>query len=93
MEKLSQIEISQRLASFNKWTREGEILVKEYTFKDFNDAMNFVNKSATIAEALNHHPDILIHGWNKVKLMISTHSAGGITPLDFELIAKLEEIL
>ena len=54
-------------------------------FDDFAAAIAFVNRVAELAEAANHHPDILVHGWNKVRLTLSTHSEGGLTDADFEL--------
>ncbi len=50
-----------------------------WKFADFAAAIAFVNSVAEIAEAANHHPDILVHGWNKVRLTLSTHSEGGLT--------------
>ena len=50
--------------------------------------MAFVNRVAEAAEIANHHPDILLHGWNKVRLTLSTHSQGGLTDADFELAAR-----
>ena len=50
--------------------------MRELSFADFAAAIAFVNRVAELAEAANHHPDILVHGWNKVRLTLSTHSAG-----------------
>ena len=47
---------------------------------------------AEIAEAANHHPDILLHGWNKVRLTLSTHSQGGLTDADFQLAARVDQL-
>ena len=54
----------------------GESLIRDYEFKDFAAAMAFVNQVADAAEEANHHPDILVHGWNKVRLTLTTHSEG-----------------
>ena len=67
-------------------------LVRELKFSDFSAAIAFVNQVAERAEALNHHPDILVHGWNKVRLTLSTHSAGGITDADFGLARELDAL-
>ena len=56
-----------------------------WTFADFAGAIAFVNRVAELAERANHHPDMLVHGWNKVRLTLSTHSEGGLTDADFEL--------
>jgi 4a-hydroxytetrahydrobiopterin dehydratase len=72
------------------WQEEGDALVQDYEFPDFGAAIAFVNEVARLAEAKGHHPDILIHGWNKVRLTLSTHSAGGVTDLDRELSSDID---
>jgi 4a-hydroxytetrahydrobiopterin dehydratase len=72
------------------WEREGEEIVRDRTFKDFAEAIAFVNRVAETAEEANHHPDILVHGWNKVRLSLTNHSAGGLTAVDFEMAAKFD---
>jgi 4a-hydroxytetrahydrobiopterin dehydratase len=52
-----------------------------------------VNRVAALAEAHNHHPDILVHDWNTLRLTLSTHSAGGLTAADFDLAAELDRAL
>ena len=74
------------------WRQEGESLVRDFEFKDFAEAMGFVNKVAEAAEQRNHHPDILIHGWNKVRLTLSTHSEGKVTDNDRELAAQIDAL-
>jgi 4a-hydroxytetrahydrobiopterin dehydratase len=74
------------------WTHEDDALVRDYDFKDFTTAMWFVNRVAELAEERNHHPDILIHGWNKVRLTLSTHTAGGVTEADHALAAAIDEL-
>ena len=81
-----------RMASDAVWRQEGESLVRDYEFKDFKAAMAFVNRVADAAEEANHHPDILVHGWNKVRLTLSTHSAGAITDADHRLAATIDEL-
>ena len=60
-------------------------IVREWKFDDFAAAIAFVDRVAELAEGANHHPDILLHGWNKVRLTLSTHSEGGLTEADFAL--------
>ena len=72
------------------WREEGAELVRDFEFKDFADAMAFVNRVAEEAEAANHHPDILVHGWNKVRLTLSTHSEGRITENDHALAGRID---
>ena len=72
----------------SQWRREGETIVRDFELADFVAAMALVNRVADAAEAANHHPDILVHGWNNVRLTLSTHSAGGLTEADFALAAR-----
>ncbi len=65
---------------------------KEFKFKDFKEAVEFVNKVADAAELENHHPNILLHDWNKVKLTLTTHAVKGLSEKDFALALKIDEI-
>ena len=88
-ELLSDQEIESRLQD-SDWKREGSEIVREWKFSDFAEAMTFVNRVAEAAEEANHHPDILLHGWNKVRLSLTNHSAGGLTPVDFEMAGRFD---
>lgn len=70
------------MAPSDQWRQEGESLVRDLEFDDFQAAMAFVNRVADAAEEANHHPDILVHGWNKVRLTLTTHSEGKLTDSD-----------
>ena len=76
----------------SEWREEGEALVRDFEFANFRDALAFVNRVADVAEEANHHPDILIHGWNKVRLTLSTHSEGRITDNDHALAGKIDAL-
>jgi 4a-hydroxytetrahydrobiopterin dehydratase len=76
----------------SEWRREGDALVRDWRFADFGAAIAFVERVAEVAEASNHHPDILVHGWNKVRLTLSTHSEGGITAADLALAQRLDAV-
>jgi 4a-hydroxytetrahydrobiopterin dehydratase len=91
MTRLSDQQIEQRLAG-GEWARRGEAITREWTLADFPTAIAFVNRVAEVAQAANHHPDILLHGWNKVRLELSTHSAGGLTDVDFALAARIDKL-
>jgi 4a-hydroxytetrahydrobiopterin dehydratase len=91
MTLLSDAQIEQHLQGA-EWRREGAGIVRELTFPDFAGAIAFVNAVAGAAEAANHHPDILVHGWNKVRLTLSTHSDGGLTDADFALAAQIDAL-
>jgi 4a-hydroxytetrahydrobiopterin dehydratase len=81
--------VEQLLAEVSAWGLEGDSIQRTFKFPDFVRAIDFVNRVAQEAEQLNHHPDIDIR-WNKVKLVLSTHSEGGLTDLDFTLARKID---
>ena len=91
MSKLSLEQINSNLSKILGWSFKSEAISKQFHFKDFIDALAFVNAVGLEAEKMDHHPDILIFAWNKVKITISTHSAGGVTEKDFSLAQKIEE--
>lgn len=93
MAPLADAEIQARLAAVADWRAAQETIVRDFTFADFAAAIAFVNSVAELAEAANHHPDILLHGWNKVRLTLSTHSEGGLTDADFRLAAQIDGLL
>ncbi len=74
----------------SEWREEGAELVRDFEFRNFEDALAFVNRVAEEAEEMNHHPDILIHGWNKVRLTLSTHSEGRVTDNDHALAGRID---
>jgi 4a-hydroxytetrahydrobiopterin dehydratase len=80
------------MASDAVWRQEGESLVRDYEFKDFAQAMAFVNRVADAAEEANHHPDILVHGWNRVRLTLTTHSAGALTDNDRAMAETIDAL-
>ena len=88
-ERLTDDAIEQGLRD-SAWRREGDAIVRDLELGDFAGAMAFVNGVAGLAEAANHHPDILIHGWNKVRLTLSTHSADGLTQSDLDLARGID---
>jgi len=90
-EVLNEDEIGSRLRRL-PWEREGDEIVREWRFENFAEAVAFVDRVAEVAEDANHHPDIFIHGWNKVKLLLTNHSAGGLTEMDFTMAARFDEL-
>jgi 4a-hydroxytetrahydrobiopterin dehydratase len=93
MAPLSDAEIEERLAAVGDWHAERETIVHECKLADFAAAIAFVDRVAALAEAANHHPDILVHGWNNVRLTLSTHSEGGLTDADFRLASQIDGLL
>jgi 4a-hydroxytetrahydrobiopterin dehydratase len=90
MPKLSEAEIRSRLKDLPGWELTPAGIRKTYSRADFKAAMRFVNTVAGLAEEANHHPDILIFGWNKVTFTLMTHSEKAVTEKDFSLAAQIE---
>lgn len=87
-QRLSKEEIRELLRDLPEWAYEEGKLVRFWTFADFTAAMNFVKRVARLAEEANHHPDIDIR-YNRVKLALSSHDAGGITDRDSNLARSI----
>ena len=92
MPALSPTEITQALVQVPDWHLNDGLLNRTFDFTDFREAMSFVNSVAAVAERAGHHPDIDIR-YNKVKLALTSHDAGGITEKDFSLAAEIGKIL
>ncbi len=92
-EKLSQLEIEDRLAALEGWTlaEDGGSIRRTYAFGDFSEAFAFMTRVALAAEQMDHHPD-----WSNVykivAVTLNTHDAGGLTALDFELAGRMNRI-
>lgn len=91
-ELLTEYEIQSKLSELANWARNGNIIEREFKFPDFASAVGMINAIAIVAEKSDHHPDILLFGWNNLKIMISTHDKGGITQLDFDLAKKIDKL-
>ena len=91
MSALSPAEIESRLGTIVGWQIQAGELVRTFQFKDFVAAMAFVNQVSDLAELAGHHPDIDIR-YNKVRLALVTHDAGGITAKDFDLATRANAI-
>lgn len=89
--RLSDAEIYQRMRNLPNWTTDGQALFHTRTFQDFVEAIAFVNSLVDPAEALGHHPDITIN-YNQVSLQLTTHDAGGLTDLDFQLAHRISQL-
>jgi 4a-hydroxytetrahydrobiopterin dehydratase len=92
MPTLNEAQVATRLGELKTWTHDGNAIRNIYEFPDFVGSLTFVNKVGELAEAANHHPDIDIR-YNKVILVLSTHSAGGLTTKDFDLATQIEELV
>ena len=91
---LSAEEAQRMLSGADRWRLEENAtrLSRRFEFRDFVEAMKFVNRVADLAEQQGHHPDIAIH-WNKVDLVLWTHKIGGLHENDFILAAKVNRLL
>jgi 4a-hydroxytetrahydrobiopterin dehydratase len=92
MSTLTDHQITEGLKSLRGWRLINGEIVREADFKDFLAAMDFVNQVAGMAEAAGHHPDIDIR-YNKVRLALVSHDAGGLTDRDFDLATSIESAL
>lgn len=90
---LTPDEYGAFLRTLSGWNDLDQVKIeKTYKFKDFKDALVFVNKVGEIAETEQHHPNINLFGWNKVKITLTTHTIKGLSENDFIVAAKIEEI-
>ncbi len=81
------------MAAGEEWKQEGDALVRDLEFDDVKSAMAAVNRVAEVAEEVNHHPDILVHGWNRVRLKLTTHSEGRVTDADHEMAGRIDGVI
>ncbi len=89
--KLTTIEIENRLKKLNNWFLVSNAIEKKYVFKDFKEAMLFINKVALLAEEMSHHPE-WNNVYNKLNIRLSTHDISGISEKDFELAEAIDSI-
>ena len=87
--RLSDDEARTRMGTLAGWQSDGHSLRKQYTHDTFAAAIAFVNRVAALAEAADHHPDILVE-YTKVTLTLTSHDAGGLTGRDFALAARID---
>ena len=88
---LTEEQANDLLKQVASWTIKDGHVFKQFKFKDFKEAMDFINKVAEIAEQEDHHPNIT-NSYNKVSIETWTHSINGLSENDFILAAKIDEI-
>jgi 4a-hydroxytetrahydrobiopterin dehydratase len=88
---LDYFEVSRLVPEIPGWKHEENMLIREFTFRDFPEAIDFVNRVARLAEEQDHHPDICVF-YNRVRLTLFTHKVNGLTRNDFVLAAKISEM-
>ena len=91
VERLEDQEIESRLGDLEGWGREGDAIVKEFKLDDFVGSVKFVDQLVDPAEEMGHHPDLSI-SWDKVRVSITNHAAGGLTANDFELAKRIDAL-
>lgn len=90
--RLDPKTVEEKLRALEGWRLEGNGIVKELEFDDFDQAIEFIVRLAPIANRLDHHPDIY-NSYNRVRLFLTTHEEGGLTEKDFELAAQIDALL
>ncbi len=89
VDKLNTESIRGWLSGRKGWKRRANKLTKEFAFESFRDSIVFVNRIATLADGMNHHPDIDVR-YATVTVTLTTHDAGGITEKDLELAEQID---
>lgn len=89
---LSESELAEHLKDIPLWRRDGATIVREIPCSDFASAIGLVNAIALHAEKMDHHPDLLVYGWSKVRITLSTHDQGALTILDFRLAKAIDSL-
>lgn len=89
--KLAAEDVESRITELKGWTAEDDKLRKRFTFANFAESLEFVNRVGAIAESADHHPDITF-GWGYAEIETTTHDRGGITDFDFDLARKIGEL-
>jgi 4a-hydroxytetrahydrobiopterin dehydratase len=91
---MAAVDTRPRKGAWHRATRGGRRARRssDLSFDDFKAAMAFVNRVADAAEEANHHPDILIHGWNNVRLSLTTHSEGRVTDKDRAMAERIDAL-
>jgi 4a-hydroxytetrahydrobiopterin dehydratase len=89
---IQESDIHSQLGDGWRYDTEKKMITKEYLLADFGAAVGFISAIEPLANAADHHPDILLHGYRKVRVMLSTHSAGGITANDINLAKEIDAL-
>ena len=91
VDPLKKEEVSSYLDQIQDWKTKDNEIFKDFEFKNFQEALGFINKVGEIAENEGHHPDIFLHSYKKVKISLSTHAIGGLSENDFIVAAKIDK--
>ena len=91
-ERLSDERIEERLTALDGWERDGDKIERKFEFAGFEEAIEFINRIAPLAEQANHHPEIF-NVYNRVELVLTTHDADGLTDKDFDLAQEIDQVV
>lgn len=92
MKRLTDNEVDYNLTTLKGWELNDNRIIKDFSFKNFKEAIGIMVKIGEVAEELNHHPD-WYNSYNKLNIKLSSHDVGGLTMNDFELASRIEEII
>lgn len=94
VEALTPEQVGHLILQVPEWGADSDasVIARTFTFKNFKDAIVFVNKVARIAEDEDHHPDIFLHGYKHVTISLTTHAIGGLSENDFIVAAKIDAL-
>lgn len=93
VEPMTRQEYSVYLDQVANWEfHDDKMMDREFEFKNFSEALGWVNQVGAVAEEEGHHPDILIHSWNKVRISLRTHAINGLSINDFILATRIDRI-
>ncbi len=91
---LTRQEFEVYLPQVQEWqVKNDKLMSREFSFKDFAECLDFINKVGAIAQSEGHHPDINLHDFKKVDITLSTHKIGGLSVNDFILAVKINELV
>lgn len=91
MKKLTNQEIQNKMKEIPNWQLDDNAIVRNWSFNDFSEAIDFINQIARLADDHDHHPE-LFNVYNKVSLKFSTHDAGGLTNRDFKIAQDIDKL-
>jgi 4a-hydroxytetrahydrobiopterin dehydratase len=90
--KLSKTQINRQLVKLAGWKRKGDAITKEFVLTSFTGAARFITRIAPVANRMDHHPDLKLYHYKRVKITLTTHDSGGLTRKDFILAAKIDAL-
>ena len=90
----SLAEVKEYASQLPEWilAGDGKSISRQYVMKDFLAAVQFIDKIAEVAESEDHHPDLHLTGYRKLRIELTTHSIGGLSENDFILVAKIDQL-